>query len=111
MKKILMILGLCTILLAGCGENEVVKTYDQSENDTALKTYYEMKDGTWKCDDISYQFRLDLSGKMPNAEGESHFVVLTNNADLTFEDVSKSLFSSSIEDGKIMEGSMIVEMK
>lgn len=111
MKKWLIMLGFCSMLLIGCGKNEVVKTYNQSEKDGVVKTYYEMKDGTWKCDDITYQFRLELNGKMPNAADESHYVVLTDNDDLTFEDVSKSQYSSSIEDGRIMEGSVIVEMK
>ena len=41
---------------------------------------------------------------------DSCFVVLTNNENLTFEEVSKSLYSSSFEDIKVMEGSLIVEM-
>ena len=47
---------------------------------------------------------------MLNAESDSYYVVLTDNEDLTFEDVSKSLYSSLLEDNKIMEGSIIVEM-
>ncbi len=74
-------------------------------------TYYEMNDGTWQCDDISYQFRLELDGRMPNAEADSYYVVLTDNENLTFEDVSKSLYGSLLEDSKIMEGSIIVEMR
>lgn len=111
MKKRLIMLGLCSVLLVGCGENEVVKTYNQSETGTVLKTYYEMNDGTWKCDDISYPFRLKLNGKMPNSEKESYYVVLTDNDNLTFEEVSKSLYGSLIEDSEVMEGSVIVEMK
>ena len=72
--------------------------------------YYEMKDGTWQCEDTTYQFRLKLDGRMPNSELDSCFVVLTNNENLTFEEVSKSLYSSSFEDIKVMEGSLIVEM-
>lgn len=71
-------------------ENEIAKTYEQSEEDGILTTYYEMSDGTWKCDDTSYQFRLELTGTMPNAAKESYYAVLTNNDKLTFEDVSKS---------------------
>ena len=48
---------------------------------------------------------------MPNAEADSHYVVLTDKESLTFEDVSKSLYGSLLEDSKIMEGSIIVEMK
>ena len=48
---------------------------------------------------------------MPNAKSDSSYVVLTDNENLTFEDVAKSLYSSSLEDSKIMDGSIIVEMK
>ena len=48
---------------------------------------------------------------MPNAESDSYYVVLTDNENLTFEDVSKSLYSSLLEESKIMEGSIIVEMQ
>ena len=95
----------------GCGKNEIAKTYEQSEEEGVAKTYYEMDDGTWKCEDVTYQYRLELSGKMPNAVRESHYVVLTDQEELTFVDVSKSLYSSNLEDSRVMEGSVIVEMK
>ena len=47
----------------------------------------------------------------PTAEAETYYVVLTDNEELTFEDVSKSLYSSLLEDSEIMEDSVIVEMK
>ena len=111
MKKILTVLTLCTLVVTGCGKSDIAKTYNQSEKDGILMTYYEMNDGTWQCDDISYQFRLELDGRMPNAEADSYYVVLTDNENLTFEDVSKSLYGSLLEDSKIMEGSIIVEMR
>lgn len=79
--------------------------------DGIMKTYYEMEDGTWNCEGTVYQLRLELRGRMPNAIKDSMFVVLTNNAELTFEAVSKSMFSSSFEDTKIMEGSVLVELR
>lgn len=48
---------------------------------------------------------------MPNAVKDGIYVVLTDNAALTYEEVSKSLFSSSFEDTKIMEGSVLVELR
>lgn len=111
MRKILVALVFCALLFTGCGKSDIAKTYNQSEKDGILMTYYEMNDGTWQCDDISYQFRLELDGRMPNAEADSYYVVLTDNENLTFEDVSKSLYGSLLEDSKIMEGSIIVEMR
>ena len=48
---------------------------------------------------------------MPNAVKDSCFVVLTDNAELTFEQVSKSLYSSIMSDFDVMRGSVIVEMR
>lgn len=79
--------------------------------DGVMKTYYEMEDGTWNCEGMVYQLRLELRGRMPNAVKDSMFVVLTNNAELTFEAVSKSMYSSSFKDTKIMEGSVLVELR
>lgn len=89
----------------------VQEVYRSSEENGIMKTYYEMEDGLWKCDDTSYLFRLELNGRMPNAVKDSCYVVLTDNAELTFEDVSKSMFSSNFEDTKIMEGSVLVELR
>lgn len=88
----------------------VVKVRRDSE-DGVMKTYYELADGLWECEDTVYPIRLELRGRMPNAVKDSVYVVLTNNAALTFEEVSKSLFSSSFEDTKIMEGSVLVELR
>ena len=101
----------CALLFTGCGKTDIAKTYNQSEKDGILMTYYEMNDGTWQCGDTTYQFRLELDGRMPNAAADSYYAVLTDNKSLTFEDVSKSLYSSLLADSKIMEGSIIVEMK
>lgn len=92
--------------------DKIVKVYNKSEEDGIIKTYYEMEDGTWKCDDAIYPFRLVLSGRTPNAVKDSSYVVLTNNERLTFEEVSKSMYSSSMEYiNKVMKDSVIVEWK
>lgn len=111
MKKMLLVVGIFTVLLMGCGKTDIVKTYEKTDNNEIMRTYYQMNDGTWKCDDIIYKYRLELSGRTPTADSDGCYVVLTDNKSLTFEDVAKSLFSSSFEDSKIMENSVIVEMK
>lgn len=88
----------------------IVKIYNESEKDGIMKTYCEMEDGTWECDGTSYLYRLVLFGRTPNAVKDSRYVVLTDNEKLTFEEVSKSMYSSSMEYiNKVMEGSVIVE--
>lgn len=93
------------------GEAKVVRTYEASEEDGIPYTYYELEDGTWKCEDTVYQYRLELAGRMPNAESDSHYVVLTDNGGLTIEDVFWGHFGSQITDAMRMEGSKIVEWK
>lgn len=110
-NMLLVITILFIFFLMGCAEKANIITYNASEEDHILKTYYEMEDGTWKCDDVSYKYRLELTGRMLNAEQDSYYVVLTDNNNLTFEDVSKSLYGSLIKDSEIMRGSVMVEMK
>lgn len=112
MKKAnILTLAILIFFLMGCGEKEYIAQYNDSEEEGILYTYYEMKDGSWKCDDVSYKYRLELTGRLPNAARDSSYVVLTDNKDLTFEEVSKSLYSSLLKDSEIMQGSVIVEMK
>ena len=111
MKKALLAIGLLAVFLTSCGKTDIARTYEKSENDGIMTTYYEMNDGTWECDDRTYQFRLELTGRLPNAASDSRYVVLTDNGNLTFEDVSKSMYSSSLADSAVMTDSIVVEMK
>ncbi len=65
MKRILVVL-LCILLatpFSGCARKAVAK----NTIDGNMKTYYEMTDGTWMCDDHMYQYRLEITGRMQNA--------------------------------------------
>lgn len=46
----------------------------------------------------NYKYKLELSGTMPNSEKETTLIILTNDNTLTFDDVSKSLYSSNSND-------------
>ena len=46
----------------------------------------------------NYKYKLELSGVMPNAQKETTLIILTNDNTLTFDDVSKSLYSSNSKD-------------
>ena len=112
MYKKLFAIGILSLsLIMGCGKNGVATSYNISEQNGVIKTYYEMNDGTWKCEDTIYKYRLELSGRIPNAVKDSYYVILTNNDELTFTDVWKSQLSSSLEDAKVMEDSVVVEMR
>ncbi len=94
-------------------------TSEESETDASataavdgnMKTYYEMSDGTWMCDDIIYQYRLEITGRMPNAAADSTFVYLSNIEEISFEQAYKAAgVSSSTEDYFSPEEAVLVEM-
>ena len=92
-KQWLMGLALSLVLLAGCSASNVVKTYESGQ-DNVMVTYQELKDGTWKCEGTVYPYRLELSGTLPNARVDSHYVVLSQREDVTYEEVSQWMLSS-----------------
>ena len=83
MKKVLVLLiaAAFIVALAGCSREVTVK----KTHEEGFKTYYEMSDGTWQCDGYSYKYRLQISGRMPNAPIDSTCVYLSNIEDISFE--------------------------
>lgn len=92
----------------GSDVDDIVSRYETSDANGIVENYYEMRDGTWKTNGITYKYRLGLKGTMPTAVGETHFVVLTNNKDISFDEVAKSIFSSDSNDW--LDDTVIVEM-
>ncbi|MBR2667729.1 MAG: immunogenic protein [Oscillospiraceae bacterium] len=109
MKKILLLL-LCVLLLipiAGCAEKPAVK--DTVEGN--MRTYYEMTDGTWMCDGHTYQYRLEIGGRMPNAAKDSVFTYLSNIEEISFQQAYMAAgVSSSSEDYFLPEEAVLVDM-
>ena len=88
------LLLLCLLLAAavsGCTKENAVK--DTVEGN--MKTYSQMADGTWTCGDYSYKYRLEISGRMPNAAADSTFVYLSNLGEITFEQAYRAAGVSS----------------
>ena len=88
-------------------EPSVIKVYEVTDpeadpGDDGLVTmvrYYEMSDGTWKTDGHTYQYRLEITGRMGTAAKDTTFVFLSNIGDITFEQAWKaSGLSSSMDD-------------
>ena len=108
MKKIISLLFLVALLLAGCSqgkEPEVVKTIS-----TDLKTYCELSDGTWECDGYTYKYRLEIKGTMPNADVSSTFVYLSNIENISFEQAWKAAgLSSNMKDYFAVEDAVLVD--
>ena len=110
MKRILaLIVGAFLIIaITGCSKEAVVKeTYDNG-----FKTYYEMSDGSWKCDDHFYKHRLVISGRLHGAARDSTFVYLSNLEDIPFEQAWKAAgLSSDTNDYFLPEEAVLVELE
>ena len=99
MKKLLiksvlfLTLILSLFLVSACAKKEagIKNTIEGSR-----KTYYEMTDGTFKCDEYTYKYRLEISGRIPNAAKDSTFVYLSNKEDISFEQAWKAAGFSSL---------------
>ena len=109
MKRIVSLL-LCILLavtVSGCTRKAEVKNTIEGN----MKTYYEMTDGTWMCDDHLYKYRLEIHGRMPNAAENSSFVFLSNIEEITFEQAYKAAgISSDSEDYFPPETAVLAEM-
>lgn len=109
MKRIILalLLFLLVITFSGCAKKASVKNTIEGN----LKTYYEMTDGSWKCDDQLYKYRLEISGRMPNAAVDSYFVYLSNIEEITFDQAYKAAgVSNNSEDYFSPEKAILVEI-
>lgn len=111
MRKILinLLLAGCILLLFGCAQKaavpEVINTIEGN-----LKTYYEMSDGTWQTEENSYQYKLEIIGRMNNAVKDSTFVYLSNREEITFDQAWKAAgLSSNQKDYFSPEEAVLVE--
>lgn len=95
---------LCT---ADDAEPSVVKTYEVTTSENAFENdevvifvkHYEMSDGTWKTDTHTYQYRLVITGRMPNAVKDTTYVFLSNIEEISFQKaMMASGLSSNLED-------------
>ena len=63
-----------------------------------LYGHYQTVDGKWCCGDYVYDYRLELTGRMPNAAKNSTFIVLSNDKSITFAQTwPASGYSSNID--------------
>ena len=60
-------------------------------------------------DELNYKYKKVLVGKDPNAACYGMYVVYTNNPDISYEDISRSLYSSNMEDW--LTDTFILDMK
>lgn len=106
----------------GTEEIYIVKTYYDSPADefeayldegkifTKVK-HYQLSDGSWKTDEHSYKYKLEISGVINNAASGSTYYILSNTDDITFDQAWKAAgYSSNTEDYFMPEDAIIVAL-
>lgn len=89
------------------GQSKLASEAFQEEENMGVD--YEEVDGQYIVDgDMVFMYKKVLSGKDPNAKHGTRFVVLTNDENITYEQVAKSLYSSNSEDW--LYGTIIIGM-
>ncbi len=111
MKKLIVLFFVLVSLLGliGCGKQplETVNTIEGN-----MKTYYEISDGTWECEGHTYKYRLEITGRMPNAAKDTTYVYLSNIENISFQKaMMASGLSSNMEDYFAIEEAVLVELK
>ncbi len=78
---------------------ELIEEYLAEQKVFTTGTYYGMSDGTWKTDEYAYPHMLEITGRLPGAQRDSTYVILSSRDDITFEEAWKaSGLSSNTED-------------
>ncbi len=100
---IIIIALIACIIVAVCFLTNPKK--DETEGINALENMdvnYTYENGVYVVDSDgnrkTYQYKKELRGRDPGAAHDGMFIVLTNNADITFDMVSRSMYSSDSRD-------------
>ena len=92
-------------------EDEVQTKYDNGEF-VIRKRHYQAIDKTWVCEGYTYKYRLEITGRMNNANKRTTFIVLSNTKDITFEQTWKASGLSSLSSDYFkLEDAVIVGSK
>ena len=100
----------CSLAVNG---EEIANTYEEFyvEEQNPFRLYKELDDGTWECEGYRYKYRLEITGRMPNAALESRFVFLSNIEEIPFDRAWKAAgLSSNMDDYFRPEEAVLVEM-
>ena len=111
MKRVVFAL-VCIVMVVSLSACVNKDEFFKNEIEGNMKIYYEMKDGTWLCDNQIYQYRLEISGRMPNAAKDSTFTYLSNIEEISFEKAYMAAgLSSNSEDYFKPEEAVLVNME
>ena len=77
-----------------------------------LKEYSQNSDDVWECEGYTYKYKLEITGRMHNAETDSTFVYLSNMKDISFDQAWKAAgLSSNSNDYFDVNDAVLVEWK
>ena len=86
-------------------EAQIIETIN-----TTFETYHKMSNGTWRYNGNLYKYKLEVTGRMPNAVMDSTFVYLSNIEDIPFERAYLAAgLSSSTTDYFSVEEAVLVD--
>lgn len=118
MKKLLLecCIIIILVLMVGCGkkgESTNSNTTDGVEiaSNEPMISYTQNEDGTYSTTDFTYKYCIELTGRSPGAVADSTFTVLTNDKEVTFNEVAKSLYSSNSKDWLNEDETIIIDMR
>lgn len=90
---------------------QIDEKYDNEEF-VITKPHYENLDGEWVSEGYTYKYRLEITGRTNHAAKNTTYIVLSNTADITFEQTWKaSGLSSNMADYFDPSVSVIVGQK
>ena len=106
---------ICAVYFVRDKEKETAATiskhYIPEKDNGVCFEYFQNENGMWSVKGMEYKKRLVLKRTLPLASGESEYVVLTNDDNLSFDEVAKSVYSSNSGDQLKSERGCIVEIR
>lgn len=108
---VIFLIGICVLTAFFCSntkkENKaktkattqgIIMKKDNLQSKGQMCEYNENSDGTWSANGRIYKRKIALTGKLPNSEKTTTYIVLTNDTEITFAEVAKSFYSSDSAD-------------
>ena len=106
-NSVILLCILLAISVSGCAKKSPVKNTIEGN----IRTYSQMTDNMWVCENHIYKYRLEVDGRMPNATKYSSFVYLSNIKEISFKQAYMAAgVSSNSEDYFSPEDAILVEM-
>jgi hypothetical protein len=110
---ILSSLSMLTACTANSNADSTSQAVEQVTEEEMLtqKTYYELSNHSWRTDEGTYKYKLELSGELPNTNSRANFIVLANKEEIAFEEaLAASGLSSSTQEYFKPEEAVIVAL-